>query len=160
ISVGSGSRGSLPVQFVLQNQDLDKLKEVIPKFLAEVRNDKTFSNVVVTLKFNKPGLDIALDRIKIRDMGLSTRDVIAAMQSAFSGGRLAYFIQNGYQYPVIAQVDRIDRHQAIDITSLYVRNSNGEQIPLTSVLKMEQNSNPSTLYHFNRYKAATISASL
>jgi HAE1 family hydrophobic/amphiphilic exporter-1/multidrug efflux pump len=160
IAVGSGSRGSLPVQFVLQNQDLEKLKEFIPKFLSEVRNDKTFSNVDVNLKFNKPELDISLDRIKIRDMGLSTRDVIAAMQAAFSGGRMAYFIQNGYQYPVIAQVDRTDRNKPADITQLYVRNAKGDQIPLTAVLKMEQNSNPSTLYHFNRYKAATISASL
>jgi hydrophobe/amphiphile efflux-1 (HAE1) family protein len=160
ISVGQGSRGSLPVQFVLQNQSLDKLKEFIPKFLAEVRNNKTFSNVDVNLKFNKPELDISLDRIKIRDLGLSTRDVIAAMQSAFSGGRLAYFIQNGFQYPVIAQVERTDRNQPEDITRLYVRNTQGDQIPLNAVLKMEQNSNPSTLYHFNRYKAATISASL
>jgi hydrophobe/amphiphile efflux-1 (HAE1) family protein len=160
IAVGSGSRGGLPVQFVLQNQDLDKLKEAIPKFLTEVRKDKTFSNVDVNLKFNKPEVDITLDRIKIKDLGLSTRDVIAAMQAAFSGGRLAYFIQNGYQYPVIAQVDRTDRNTPADITKLYVRNANGEQIPLASVLKMEQNSNPSTLYHFNRYKAATISASL
>jgi hydrophobe/amphiphile efflux-1 (HAE1) family protein len=160
ISVGSGSRTSLPVQFVLQNQDLNKLKEFIPKFLAEVRKDKTFSNVDVNLKFNKPEVDITLDRIKIKDLNLSTYDVIAAMQSAFSGGRLAYFIQNGYQYPVVAQVDRPDRNEPTDITKLYVRNSKGGEIPLTSVLKMDQNSNPSTLYHFNRYKAATISASL
>src|SRR5450432_1107369 len=160
ISVGSGSRTSLPVQFVLQNQDLDKLKEFIPKFLAEVRKDKTFSNVDVNLKFNKPELDISLDRIKIRDLGLSTIDVISAMQSAFSGGRLAYFIQNGYQYPVIAQVERTDRNKPMDITKLYVRNASGEEIPLTAVLKIEQNSNPATLFHFNRYKAATISASL
>ena len=160
IAVGSGSRTSLPVQFVLQNQNLDKLKEAIPKFLAEVRMDKTFSNVDVNLKFNKPEVDITLDRIKIKDLGLSTLDVISAMQSAFSGGRLAYFIQNGYQYPVIAQVDRTDRNEPMDISKLYVRNSKGQQIPLSSVLKMEQNSAPSTLYHFNRYKAATISASL
>ena len=160
IAVGSGSRGGLPVQFVLQNQNLNKLKEAIPKFLAEVRKDKTFSNVDVNLKFNKPEVDITLDRIKIKDLGLSTRDVISAMQSAFSGGRLAYFIQNGYQYPVVAQVDRTDRNEPMDISKLYIRNSKGQQIPLSSVLKMEQNSAPSTLYHFNRYKAATISASL
>jgi HAE1 family hydrophobic/amphiphilic exporter-1/multidrug efflux pump len=160
IAVGSGSRTSLPVQFVLQNQNLDKLKEAIPKFLTEVRKDKTFSNVDVNLKFNKPEVDITLDRIKIKDLGLSTLDVISAMQSAFSGGRLAYFIQNGYQYPVIAQVDRTDRNEPTDISKLYVRNSKGQQIPLSSVLNMEQNSAPSTLYHFNRYKAATISASL
>ncbi|HEX3080247.1 MAG TPA: efflux RND transporter permease subunit, partial [Puia sp.] len=160
IAVGSGARTSLPVQFVLQNQNLDKLKEAIPKFLAEVRKDKTFSNVDVNLKFNKPEVDITLDRIKIRDLGLSTLEVISAMQSAFSGGRLAYFIQNGYQYPVIAQVDRTNRNEPTDISKLYVRNSKGQQIPLSSVLKMEQNSAPSTLYHFNRYKSATISASL
>ncbi len=160
IAVGSGSRIGLPVQFVLQNQNLQKLKEFIPKFLAEVRKDKTFSNVDVNLKFNKPELDISLDRIKIKDLGLSTYDVISAMQSAFSGGRLAYFIQNGYQYPVIAQVDRTDRNKPMDVSKLYVRNAKGDQIPLSAVLKMEQNSNPSTLYHFNRYKSATVSASL
>ncbi len=160
IAVGSGSRTSLPVQFVLQNQDLDKLKAAIPKFLDEIRKDHTFSNADVDLKFNKPEVDITLDRIKIRDLGLSTRDVIAAMQSAFSGGRLAYFIQNGFQYQVIAQVDRSDRNTPRDISNLYVRNSKGQNIPLNAVIKLEQNSSPSTLFHFNRYKAATISASL
>jgi len=160
IAVGSGSRSSLPVQFVLQNQDLNKLKEAIPKFLEAIHRDKTFSNADVNLKFNKPQLDITLDRIKIKDLGLSTNDVISAMQSAFSGGRLAYYIQNGYQYQVVAQVERSDRNDPTDITNLYVRNNNGVNIPLSSVIHMEHNSSPATLYHFNRYKAATISASL
>ena len=160
IAVGSSSRTSLPVQFVLQNQNLDKLKKVIPDFLAEVRKDKTFSNVDVNLKFNKPEVDISVDRMKIKALGLSTQEVISAMQSAFSGGRLAYFIMNGYQYYVIAQVDRSLRNDPTDISNLYVRNSKGVSIPLSAVIRIEQNTNPSTLYHFNRYKAATISASL
>ncbi len=160
ISVGAGSRGSLPVSFILQNQDINKLKEIIPKFLEEVRKDKTFSNADVNLKFNKPEIQITLDRMKIRDLGLSTQDVISAMQAAFSGGRLAYFIQNGYQYQVIAQVDRSDRNKPLDIERLYVRNTAGQNIPLNAVVHMETSSSPSTLYHFNRYKAATISASL
>ena len=160
ISVGAGSRGSLPVQFNLQNQDLNKLKEIIPKFLDEVRKDKTFSNADVNLKFNKPEIQITIDRIKIKDLGLSTADVIAAMQSAFSGGRLAYYIQNGYQYQVIAQVDRTNRDRPDDIEHLYVRNVKGQNIPLSAVVHMQTSSSPSTLFHFNRYKAATISASL
>ncbi|MEO5592787.1 MAG: efflux RND transporter permease subunit [Chitinophagaceae bacterium] len=160
ISVGAGSRGGLPVSFILQNQDINKLKEIIPKFLEEVRKDKTFSNSDVNLKFNKPEVQITLDRMKIKDLGLSTQDVIAALQSAFSGGRLAYFIQNGYQYQVIAQVERTDRNKPLDIERLYVRNSKGQNIPLNAVVHMETSSSPSTLYHFNRYKAATISASL
>jgi len=160
IAVGSGSRGSLPVQFVLQNQDMEKLRDVIPKFLEEARKDKTFSNVDVNLKFNKPELQLTLDRIKLKDLGLSSQDVVSALQSAFSGGRLAYFIMNGYQYSVIAQVDRQDRSEPGDISKLFVRNNRGENIPISSVIKLEESSSTSTLYHYNRYKAATISASL
>ena len=160
ISVGLGSRGSLPVQFVLQNLELNKLKEIIPKFLEEVRKDKTFSNADVNLKFNKPEIQLIIDRTKVKDLGLSSQDVVSAIQSAFSGGRLAYFIMKGYQYQVIAQVDREDRNQPDDISKLYVRNKSGNNIPLSSVVHLEPSSNPSTLYNFNRYKAATISASL
>jgi len=160
ISVGLGSRAGLPVQFILQNQDLSKLKDIIPKFLDEARKDKTFANVDVNLKFNKPELLVTVDRMKVKDLGLSTSDVIAAMQSAFSGGRLAYFIMNGYQYQVIAQVERTEREKPLDIEKLYVRNSRGESIPLDAVVHLEESSSPSTLFHFNRYKAATISASL
>lgn len=160
ISVGSGSRSGLPVQFVLQNQDLNKLKDMIPKFLAEARKDKTFSNVDVNLKFNKPEVQMTIDRMKARDLGISTADVISAAQAAFSGGRMAYFIMNGFQYQVIAQVERNDRDKPSDIDRLYVRNNRGENIPLDAVIHLEESSNPATLYHFNRYKAATIQASL
>ncbi|MDE3254015.1 MAG: efflux RND transporter permease subunit, partial [Bacteroidota bacterium] len=160
ISVGLGSRGSLPVQFILQNQDMAKLKAVIPKFLEEVRKDKTFANSDVNIKFNKPEVQLTVDRMKIKDLGLSTTDVVAAIQSAYSGGRLAYFIMNGFQYQVIAQVERDMRNSPNDIRNLYVRNKNGDNIPLDAVVHLTESSNPATLYHFNRFKAATISASL
>ena len=160
ISVGAGSRGSLPVQFILQNLDFEKIKSVIPKFLEEAKKDKTFQNVDVNLKFNKPELQLTIDRIKTRDLGLNMQDVGDVVSSAFSGRRLAYFIMNGRQYQVISQVEYADRQQPADIQKLYVRNNRGERIPLSSVVKIVESSNPPTLYHYDRYKAATISASL
>ncbi len=160
IAVGFASRAGLPVQFILQNQDINKLRQVIPQFLEEARKDKTFSNVDVNLKFNKPELQVRVDRMKIKDLGLSTADVLSTMQAAFSGGRLAYFIMGGYQYQVIAQVERSDRNNPVDIEKLYVKNSGGENIPLDAVVHIEESSNPANIFHFNRYKSATISASL
>lgn len=159
ISVG-GNRGGLPVQFIVENQDLEKLRTILPKFLDEAKKDKTFSNVDVNLKFNTPELQLTIDRMKIKDLGLSSKDVLSAIQAALSGGRLAYFIQNGFQYPVIAQVERNDRNTPSDISKLYVRNNTGQNIPLSAIVHTKESSNPATLYHFNRYKAATISASL
>jgi HAE1 family hydrophobic/amphiphilic exporter-1/multidrug efflux pump len=160
ISVGLGSRGALPVQFVIQNLDFSKLQEVIPKFLETARNDRTFQNVDVNLKFNKPEVDIIIDRIKARELGLTVADITGVMQSAFSGRRLAYFIMNGRQYQVISQVGLKDRQQPTDITKLYVRNNMGENIALSEVIKITTNANPPSIFHFNRYKSATISASL
>ncbi len=160
IAVGIGSRGALPVQFILQNLDFAKLSDVLPKFLEEARKDPTFQNVDVNLKFNKPEVRLTIDRLKARDLGLSTSDVAAAIQSAFSGRRLAYFIMNGQQYQVIGQVERAERNKPADIEKLYVRNDRGENIPLTAVVNMVEESGPPTIYHYNRYKSATISASL
>ena len=160
IAVGSGSRGGLPVQFVLQNMDFDKLKTTIPKFLDAARQDPTFSNVDVNLKFNRPEIQLSVDRMKVKDLGLTTEDVVAAIQAAFSGGRLAYFILGANQYQVIAQVEHSDRNEPNDISRLYVRNANGDNIPLSAVVHLVESSSPTTLFHFNRYKAATISASL
>jgi HAE1 family hydrophobic/amphiphilic exporter-1/multidrug efflux pump len=160
ISVGLGSRGALPVQFVIQNLEFDKLKEIIPKFLEAARNDKTFQNVDVNLKFNKPEIDIIIDRIKARELGLTVADISDVLQSAFSGRRLDYFIMYGKQYQVITQVRLNDRQKPEDILKLYVRNNKGVNISLATVLKLVPDSNPPSLYHFNRYKSATFSASL
>jgi hydrophobe/amphiphile efflux-1 (HAE1) family protein len=162
ISVGIGARGALPVQFILQNLDFEKLREVIPKFLEEARKDKTFltPSVDVNIKFNKPELQLTIDRLKAKDLGLSISDVAGVVQSAFSGRRLAYYINNGKQYQVIAQVDYKNRQTPNDISNLFVRNNRGQNIPLSAVINLEEASNTATLYHYNRFKAATIQAAL
>ncbi|WP_025763518.1 efflux RND transporter permease subunit [Dyadobacter tibetensis] len=160
IAVGIGSRGAVPVQFILQNLDFAKLSAILPEFLEEVRKDPTFQNVDANLKFNKPEVQLTIDRLKAKDLGLSTTDVAATIQAAFSGRRLAYFIMNGQQYEVIGQVKKSSRMTPSDIERLYVRNDKGQNIPLTAVVNLQEESGPPTIYHYNRYKSATLSASL
>jgi hydrophobe/amphiphile efflux-1 (HAE1) family protein len=153
----SFSRG-LPVQFVIQNLDFEKIQEVLPKFLEEAQNSPVFSNVDVDLKFNKPELNVRVDRLKATSLGVNERDISDALNYAFSGGRTGYFLRNNKQYYVIAQVLREDRNMPADISSLYVRSSSGQMIQLDNLVKITENSAPPTLYHYNRYKSATISA--
>ena len=160
IAVGLASRGALPVQFVVQNLDFEKLRTFIPKFMDAAMNDKTFQNVDVNLKFNKPEDDLYIDRIKARDLGLTVNSINNVLLSAFSGRRLDYFTMNGKQYQVIGQVRLKNRQEPADIMKLYVRNNSGAYISLATVLKIVPNAIPPALFHFNRYKAATFSASL
>jgi multidrug efflux pump len=160
ITTSLGGGGQLPVQFVIQNLDFDKIQQALPKFLEEARKDSVFSNVDVNLKFNKPEINLTVDRLKATNLGINESDISNTLQLALSGRRYDYFIRNGKQYQVIGQVERPERTKPADITSLYVRNNSGELIQLDNLVKMEENSNPPTLYHFNRYKSATVSASL
>jgi len=155
----SNSRG-MPVQFVLQNLDFEKIKTVLPKFLDEAQNSPVFSNVDVDLKFNKPELNITVDRLKANSLGVSEKDVSDALSSAFSGSRYGYFLRNNKQYFIIGQVDREDRDAPADLSSLYVPSKNGSMVQLDNVIKMEENSSPPMLYHYNRFKSATVSANL
>jgi multidrug efflux pump subunit AcrB len=73
-SMSGGSQ--LPVQFVIQNLDFNKLQDVLPKFLDAARKDSIFSNVDVNLKFNKPELNLTVDRLKATNLGVNESDMI------------------------------------------------------------------------------------
>jgi multidrug efflux pump subunit AcrB len=150
----------LPVQFVVQNLDFGKLQEALPKFLDAARADSTFGNVDMNLKFNKPELNITIDRLKATDLGINVSDVSNTLQYALSGRRYDYFLRGDKQYMVIGQVDRSQRDKPADISSLYVRNQSGELVQLDNLVTVAESSSPPTLYHYNRFKSATVSATL
>ncbi|MBL7958987.1 efflux RND transporter permease subunit [bacterium] len=159
IAVGGG-RGGLPVQYVLQAPNFEKLRDVVPKFLEEARKDPAFQTVDVNLKFNKPELHISIDRDRARALGVSATDIGQILRLSYSGQRFGYFIMNGKQYQVVGQMSREYRDKPLDLKSLYVRNNKGELIQLDNIVSVTERVAPPQLYHFNRYVSATVSAGL
>jgi len=157
---GSGARTSLPVQFVIQNQDFEKIRKVLPDFFSEVSKSPIFSSSDVNLKFTKPELRITTDRDRARDLGVSVASISQTLQLYYSAGRLDYFLMSGKQYQVIAQVDRANRDAPLDLKSVYVRSDKGQLVQLDNVVKVEESAAPPAIYHFNRYKSATVQAGL
>jgi multidrug efflux pump len=159
-TISVNRRGGQPVQFVIQNNDFNKLTKVLPQFLEEANKSSILQGVDADLKFNKPELRINVDRLKASELGVSVEDVSQTLQLALSNRRLGYFTKEGKQYQVMGQVARGDRDDPTDIKTLYVRNAQGEMISLDNLVSFEDATSPSTIYHFNRYKSATISSSL
>lgn len=160
ISSGGGPRGALPVQYVLQTNDFNKLREKLPKFLEAANKNPVFQGVDVNLKFNKPELIVEIDREKARLLGVSIADVAQTIQLALSGQRFGYYISKDKQYQVIGQVLREDRDNPDDIRKLYVKNAKGEMVQLDNVIRLQEQSSPPQLYHYNRYQSATVQAGL
>lgn len=158
-SIGQRSLG-LPVQYVLQAQNLDRLKEVIPNFINRAMQHPTFVYAESDLKFNKPELQVSIDRDRARDLGVSTFDIAQTLQLSLSGSRFGFFIMDGKQYWVIGQMERENRNAPIDLRTIYVRNNNDELIQMDNLVSISEQSAPPQLFRFNRFKSATISASL
>ncbi len=158
-SIGS-RRGGLPVQYVLQTQNFDQLKEVIPEFLNAANNHPALTFADVDLKFNQPELQIDIDRNRARALGVSARDIAQTLQLSLSGNRFGFFIMDGKQYDVIGQMERQFRNEPIDLRTIYVRNANGGLVQLDNLVNISETSTPPQLYRFNRFSSATISAGL
>jgi hydrophobe/amphiphile efflux-1 (HAE1) family protein len=159
-TISVDSRGGLPIQYVIQAPDFEKLREYLPKFMEEAANDPTFAITDVNLKFSKPELQISIDREKAKSLGVSVQDVAQTMQLAFAGQRFGYFTMNGRQYQVIGQYDRVNRDEPLDLKSMFVRTSNGSLVQLDNIVKAEEESSPPQLFHYNRYMSATVQAAL
>jgi multidrug efflux pump len=159
-TIAVGRRRGLPVQFVLQAPNLNRLKEVLPAFLDEARADPAFSAVDVDLVFDKPELNVDIDRPRARDLGISALDVALTVQIALSEQRLGFFIMDGKQYEVIGQVTAEYRNETIDLRNLYVRSRSGAPVLLDKLVTVIERSSPPQLYRFDRYVSATVSAGL
>ena len=152
--------GGLPVQYVVQAPTIEKLREIIPKFLDEARKDSTFAQADVNLKFSKPELSLEIDRSKARELGVAVVDIAQTLQLALSGQRYGYFIMNGKQYQIIGQLTKEFRSKPLDLQTLYVKSRKGELVQLDNFVSIKTQSTPPQLYRFNRYVSATFSASL
>jgi len=153
-------RGGLPVQYVVQAQTLEKLKEVIPEFMDAVNQSPVFDFSDINLKFTKPEIEVEIDRNKARNIGVSVQEIARTLQLSYSGQRFDFFIMNGKQYEVVGEMQQEDRNKPIDLTSLYVRAENGSLVQLDNLVTIKEQSTPPQLYRYNRFISATFSAGL
>ena len=159
-STFGGRRGGMPVQYVLQATTIERLEEVLPKFMERVYESDVFRMADVNLKFSKPEARITINRDKANMLGVSTRDIAQTLQYGLSGQRMGYFYMNGKQYEILAEINRQQRNKPSDLKSIYLRNSAGEMIQMDNLVSLEENVAPPQLYHYNRFLSATVSAGL
>lgn len=153
-------RGGMPVQYVLQATNIQKLEEVLPIFMEEVYESPVFKMADVDLKFSKPEVRVKINRDKANIMGVNTRDISETLQYGLSGQRMGYFYMNGKQYEILAEINRQQRNKPADLKAIYLRSSDGKMIQLDNLIEMESSIAPPKLYRYNRFVSATISAGL
>ncbi len=155
-----GRRSRMPIQYVLQATNIEKLEKVLPVFMERVYENPVFQMADVDLKFSKPEARVHIDRDKANVMNVNTRDLAETLQYGLSGQRMGYFYMNGKQYEILGEINRQQRNKPADLKSIYLRSSDGKMIQMDNLIELEYSTAPSKLYRYNRFVSATISAGL
>lgn len=159
-STFGGRRGAMPVQYVLQAPNLEKLEKVLPVFMAKVYDNPVFQMADVNLKFSKPEARIVINREKANMLGVSTKNIAQTLQYGLSGQRLGYFYMNGKQYEIVGEINRQQRNTPMNLKAIYIRSDKGEMIQMDNFIELVEGIAPPQLYRYNRFVSATVSAGL
>ncbi|MBI3609530.1 MAG: efflux RND transporter permease subunit [Nitrospirae bacterium] len=158
-SLGQSFRNP-PVMFVVQANTYAGLQTRVDKLMTKAREFPGLINMDSDLKLNKPQFAVKLDREKAADVGVQVEAVGRTLETLLGGRQVTRFKREGEQYDVIVKVADKDRTTPNDLTAIYVRGTNNQLVQLSNLIQVKETVAPKELNHFNRLRAATISANL
>jgi multidrug efflux pump len=158
-SLGQNFRNP-PLQFVVQAPSYEELNTAVEALMAKVREYPGFANPDSDLKLNKPQLKVAINRDKAAQMGVGVDTIGRTLETLLGGREVTRYKQAGEQYNVKVQLDPAARATPDDLTALYVRGRDGSLTALSNLVAVNEAVAPKELNHFNRQRAAIISANI
>ena len=158
-SLGQSFRNP-PVQFVIQANSYEELEAMTNRLLAKARESKAIANPDVDLRLNKPQLAVDIDRNKAAALGIDVETIGRTLETLLGGRQVTRFKREGKQYDVIVQLEAKDRATPTDLTSIFVRARDGQLVQLANLVKVRETVGPKELNHFNRQRAALLSANV
>ncbi|ENX63753.1 MULTISPECIES: MexW/MexI family multidrug efflux RND transporter permease subunit [Acinetobacter] len=154
-----GSTGGLPVQMVLRSaQDYATIYQTMENIKQKARESGLFVVVDSDLDFNNPMLKIEVDRAKANSLGIRMQDIGEALATLVGENYINRFSMLGRAYDVIPQSIKSQRLTPQALTQQFVRTDQGTLIPLSTVVRLNEQVEPNKLTQFNQQNAATFQA--
>ncbi len=154
-----GAAGGPPVQFVVTSVgDFETLYSVVQDLQTAAYQSGLFMFANSDLNFEKPQVELAIDRAKANELGVTMQDIGASLSTLLGGNFVNRFNLYGRSYQVIPQVARKYRFDAELLKDYYVRTASGDLVPLSTIMTVGQSVQPSALTTFQQLNSATISA--
>jgi multidrug efflux pump len=151
---------SAPISLVIQGPDVQVLARAADEIVRRGNEIPGVVNLQTDLLIRKPQLDVRIHRDRASDLGVSVRDIATTLQIMLGGVDLSRFKLEGETYDVIARLAGTERATPRDLYGIYVRGREGQRVSLDAVVEARESVTPRGLPHFDRLRAATISAGL
>jgi multidrug efflux pump len=153
-----GTGEGLPFEFVVNTaNDYELLLQVADRIKKRAMESGKFAFVDLDLAFDKPEVVVDIDRAKAAQMGVSMQDLGGTLATLLGEAEINRFTIEGRSYKVIAQVERPYRDNPDWLNNYYVKNTQGELLPLSTLIKVSDRARPRQLNQFQQLNAAKIS---
>jgi multidrug efflux pump len=161
VPAGWGVGGGSPVQVVLQGTEYADLVQWRDLLIQRLSENAGLTNVQSNYEERKPQLEVAVDRNRAADLGVSLETVSRTLETVLGSRIVTTYVNRGREYYVILQGRVEDRATPADLDNLYVRSDRtGELVPLANLVKLSELAGPMRLNRFDRLRSITVSAAL
>ncbi|MFO7304174.1 MAG: efflux RND transporter permease subunit [Gammaproteobacteria bacterium] len=158
---GLGIRGGAPVQVVLGGGDYEELAQWRDILIAKASENPGLTNLDSDYYPRKPQLNVAIDRNRAADLGVSLTAVGRTLETMMGSRVVTTFLDRGEEYNVILQAREEDRASPDDLNNIYVRSATTNTlVPLSNLVKVSETAGARELKRFDRLRSITISAHL
>ncbi|MFC4964755.1 efflux RND transporter permease subunit [Alcaligenes sp. GCM10023179] len=155
---GLGAMGGFKLQ--IEDRDglgFEALVQAQGQIMAKAMQAPELANMLASFQTNAPQVDVEIDRVKAKTLGVSMTDVFETLQINLGSLYVNDFNRFGRTYRVMAQADAPFRAQAQDIGLLKVRSNKGDMIPLNAFVTLTEGSGPDRVIRYNGFPSADIS---
>jgi HAE1 family hydrophobic/amphiphilic exporter-1 len=157
---GIGTSGGF--QFILEDRagrDVQFLADNLDKFLAAARKRPEIGSISTTFLPSVPQRFLKVDRDKVLKQGVALTDLYTTIQAYMGGLFVNYFNNFGRTWQVYVQAEEPFRSNTTNLPQFYVRNNQGQPVPISALARFETHSGPEFTMRYNEYRSAQINGS-
>ena len=140
----------------LQGMPLDQFQKISQEFIGKLNQEKSILYAYTTFDTNYPQYHIDVNRDKISSLNLKLDDVFGVLQANLGSLYVNDFNKFGKSYKVLIQADQKFRDQKDNINNFFVKNANGDMIPLSTIVTISQVTGANTITHYNSYQSISV----
>lgn len=149
--------GLFPISFVITSvQPLSVIYPLTQTLIQNAEKSGLFLFVFSDLKFDKPQVELHINREKAAEMGITMQNIADTLSTTLSGNYVNRFAMQGRAYQVIPQLEQKFRLNPHDLDKLYIKTQTGQLIPLSTIVTMQYTTEPNKLTRFQQLNSSLI----
>lgn len=154
--IGQSAGFSFQVEQRNTSDDVHEFEKVVRKFVTEANKNPAISRAVTYYSAHTPSFDLKVDREKCMKMGVNISDIFTTIQAYMGSSYVNDFTLYNRTFHVVIQADTIYRRLVSDMEKYYVRNKNGDMLPISSLISYQPIEAAPVIPHFNIFRSAEV----